>query len=530
MKKRPSCGLRTQAAGVKKRPARPVEYEDLISSADQPVVQPEWAQAGSGPSPEHPAWAEHLVHTLLQEGLLPRTPAMTECRLRVWSDCSGINSEMLALEAISKAVTQILGIHLGVSMYCSCDLDPECLRLTQMRYRPQHLCNNIVHRNFQSGQFYCMLAKDNIALPREGIDLYVGTYPCSPWSRRGNRLGWDHPDIMPLRVGIQSIEYMRPVTFVLELGELWAQTAQKEIQQFIADHLNRPSMPQMYVMETVGGLSPGFSGYPIQRPRVFVLGWRMDNGTPDAMTAPLHCLLAKPIEIRNTFLGFLGLRRTVDWSRVGEYPTDEELQWCMRSQCRCSPHAIVVCPVHKCKCTNCGDDGLGCSWRKRMLLLLPKIGPRAVAAKEPGRLTYTQVLEMSGGTCPENPRLRTYMNLMALHQHAWPLNDTLMIVDLSQNPPYHGSCRNGFVPTLATSSTPFCFQTGAFLTTYQVATLMGMQLESINFNGFKENWFRKKIGLCVHPANFGTVLMALIAAPLAKHVGLLPALCTTAGV
>lgn len=527
MKKRPSSA--TPATGVKKRPVRPVQYEDLTSSADQPMVQPEWAQAGPGPLPEHPAWAEHLVHMLLQQGLLPRIPSMTECKLRVWSDCSGINSEMFALEAISKALVEILGIHLRVSMYCSCDLDKECLRLTQMRYRPQHLCSNIVERNFQLGQFYCMLAEKNITLPREGIDLYVGTYPCSPWSRRGKRSGWDHPDIIPLHIGIQTVEYMRPATFVFELGELPAQAAREEIQQKIAELLNKAGSP-MYVMQTVSGLNPGFSGYPIHRPRLFVLGWRMDNGTPDTMTAPLQCLLAKPMEIQKTFLGFLHLRRTADWSRVGEYPTDEELRWCMHSQCMCSPDAFVVCPVHKCKCQNCGDDGLGCSWRKLMGDLLPKIGPRAMVAKDPRRLTYTQVLEMSGGTCPENPRLRTYMNLMALHQHAWPLNDTLMIVDLSQNPPYQGTCHSGYVPTLATSSTPFCFQTGAFLTTYQLATLMGMQLKSINLNGFGERWFRMKIGLSVHPANFGIVLMALIAAPLAKHVGSLPTPCTTAGV
>ena len=99
-----------------------------------------------------------------------------------------------------------------------------------------------------------------------------------------------------LKACFQTVEYMRPATFVFELGELPAQAAREEIQQKIAELLNKAGSP-MYVMQTVSGLNPGFSGYPIHRPRLFVLGWRMDNGTPDTMTAPLQCLLAKPMEI-----------------------------------------------------------------------------------------------------------------------------------------------------------------------------------------------------------------------------------------
>ena len=105
---------------------------------------------------------------------------------------------------------------------------------------------------------------------------------------------------------------------------------------------------------------------------------------------------------------------------------------------------------------------------------------------------------------------------MALLPQAKPLNDTLMVVDVSQNLPYQGVCYSGHVPTLATSSTPFCFQTGQLLTTYQLASLMGMDLERVNFHGFTETWFHKKVGLCVYTASFGFAMMALTATPLAR--------------
>jgi len=527
MKKRPSAAtLATKSkTKPKKRPAQPVEYEHLRNDAHQtmmqpgcrPMMQPGWAQAGLGPSPQHPKWAEHLVNALLNCELLPRNVSRRDCTLQVWSDCSGINSEMLALAAINTALANTIGAQLAVNLYCACDLDKDCRRLAQHMYQPTHLSSDVRHRNFDQGKFFCELCQENIDMPQTGIDLYVGTYPCSPWSRRGKRSGWDHPEIIPLFIGLQTIRYMRPATFVLELGELHDHSARSEIQEKIDECLN--SNGGLYMMQTIGELSPIFSGYPIQRPRFFVLGWRVDTGTPEAMAAPSCHLLANPLDVQQTFIGFLHLRRKTDWSRVGEYMNDEEFQWWSNNPCSCSADPMTKCQVHRCKCGRCGDDGLRCTWRTLLVEYVAKAWPGGMIGSEPGKLTYLQAHEMSGAKGPEAPRLRTYINIMALHPSARPLNDTLMVVDVSQNPPYQGIRHDGCVPTVSTSSTPFCFQLGEFLTTYNMASLMGMQLEMINLSGFSEAWFRKKIGMCVHPASFGVSLVALLAAPLAKLWG-----------
>ena len=43
----------------------------------------------------------------------------------------------------------------------------------------------------EAGQYYCGQHDANHDLPRAGVDLYVGTYPCLPWSRRGQRTGFE---------------------------------------------------------------------------------------------------------------------------------------------------------------------------------------------------------------------------------------------------------------------------------------------------------------------------------------------------
>ena len=65
-----------------------------------------------------------------------------------------------------------------------------------------------------------MLEEKSLPIPQAGVDVYVGTYPCSPWSRRGLRTGWDHPSVEPSRIGLQTISYIQPAVWMIELAEL----------------------------------------------------------------------------------------------------------------------------------------------------------------------------------------------------------------------------------------------------------------------------------------------------------------------
>ena len=75
---------------------------------------------------------------------------------------------------------------------------------------------------------------------------------------------------------------------------------------------------------------------------------------------------------------------------------------------------------------------------------------------------------------PRHPRKRIYINLIALSPRSMPLSGTLMIVDISQNPPFGDLHSNGECPTFTTSSDLWAFQAGEALRMPLYAALMGL--------------------------------------------------------
>ena len=70
------------------------------------------------------------------------------------------------------------------------------------------MSSSVSQRTFTSGDFWCTRCAQNIPIPRVGVDLYVGTYPCTPWSRRGKRTGYDHPDAEVSIIGFKTIAFI----------------------------------------------------------------------------------------------------------------------------------------------------------------------------------------------------------------------------------------------------------------------------------------------------------------------------------
>ena len=127
-------------------------------------------------------------------------------------------------------------------------------------------------------------------------------------------------------------------------------------------------------------------------------------------------------------------------------------------------------------------------------------------------MTFIHALEMQGGVAPPQPRARILLNIVALLRQSQPLQDTLMLLDKSQNPPF-GAC-DGLAPTLTTTSQLWCMPAGRELKTWELAALMGFDTNNMVLKGQTEVWFRKRLGLIVHVAIFGLVLAAAMAHPL----------------
>ena len=238
--------------------------------------------------------------------------------LSVWSDCSGINSEMYALNEISAAMRSQIGIGVTFSLYFTCDSDRKCIECASHNHQPAHTSHEMKQRNFTTGQFGCDTHKQNHDMPTSGLDLYAGTYPCSPWSRRGSRTGFRHPDASVAMVGVQSIAYMRPAVWIIEVGEMPSPTRMAELMEKINEVLNTNGAA--YTMQPLRNLTPALCGIPARRPRTFIIGWRNDVAPAGQSAAPLADLVGNPMSVDVTFASFLGLRAVTDWSRVWAIP------------------------------------------------------------------------------------------------------------------------------------------------------------------------------------------------------------------
>ena len=99
-----------------------------------------------------------------------------------------------------------------------------------------------------------------------------------------------------------------------------------------------------------------------------------------------------------------------------------------------------------------------------------------MVSRRRGAVTYIQVLEMNGRQGPRQPRQRVLINLMAIRPESKPLNDTLMVGDVSQMPPFADMFAGGEAPVFATSPNVRAFQVGQALRTQHLAALMGLEL------------------------------------------------------
>ena len=230
-------------------------------------------------------------------------------------------------------------------------------------------------------------------------------------------------------VGVQSIAYMRPAVWIIEVGEMPSPTRMAELMEKINEVLNTNGAA--YTMQPLRNLTPALCGIPARRPRTFIIGWRNDVAPAGQSAAPLADLVGNPMSVDVTFASFLGLRAVTDWSRVGQFPSRTETEWQTRSGCQCRLDPWVQCPVHTCKCGDCGDDGVRCAWRGRLVKFIEAEGLAPVIARSSGAMTYLDVLEINGGLGPDLHRKRVYTNLVAISPRSQPLNETLMVVDLA---------------------------------------------------------------------------------------------------
>ena len=505
--KRPACAI------AQPEPAAYEATECQWQRGSSMAEEPGWASWPQGREVPAIPWADHMIRALVTHGHLP-PQASKSPTLNVWSDCSGINSEMFALKDLSRKLKRIIGADIQWSLHFICESDPKSITFAKDNHGPRHISTDMKQRNFSTGEYWCESCGQNHPLPRSGVDLYVGTYPCSPWSRRGPRTSWDHPSVEAFRIGVETIAFAHPAVWIIEVGELPQESAVDEVVTAIQQACHQGG--RQYTIQPIRNLTPAFAGYPIKRPRTFFLGWRADVGSAVVVTGAAATLLQNPLDVTMSYRGFLGTMRPYDWSGVDEYLAGSMLEFATSSPCMCSCDPMVMCPLHPCKCGRCGADGLACAWRKLCTDQLAHSGMAATERKTVGKGTYLQALESQGGTGPQQQRARVLLNMFAVDPRHQPLKDTLALIDTSQNPPFGSYPTDGLAPTLTTTSQLWCLSAGRFLESWELAALMGLDTRTFKLKSHSDAWFRKRLGLAVSVPNFGLALMAAMAAPLRR--------------
>ena len=442
-----------------------------------------------------------------------------EITLTIWSDCAGEGSEMFAGSELADALKD-LGYSLRWNLFCACESDTVAEHIIKHNHHPKHFSEQMEHRSIEAGTFWCTICNASHAIPTEGIDIYFGTYPCTPWSRRGQRLGWSHPDIKAFRIGIRTVAVMKPCMWFWETTEGVDDqrenddaTGLEKVEEFIATELAKAQVS--YVGRVVRKFNPTWCAYPVQRPRAMGLYWHADMGSEEKVLEPLKVLMSQSLPMPHDYITFLGLVGTIDWSRLDEYPTSEEGRFLRSSTtCTCAVNPMTLCDAHPCTCGKCGPKKLGCAWRRKAKLYIESHLSQYMAGHNDGgsaRLTYLQVLQIHGEEGPRNARERNMLNIIALLPRNRPLGQTCCVIDRSQSIDWLAPRWDGTIPTLATNSVLHCFRTGSALTTFQLASLMGLRMEKMDVSGISETAMRQRLGLSIHISVMGLAMLALAA-------------------
>ncbi len=131
-------------------PEAPAQY------APDNTAPPPAPCAWAVPVPHHkPAWTAQAVGALQAGGHLPaRAGRAREIHLNVWSDCSGINSEMFALREIGAQLLAMVGIAVRWVLHCTCDFDPKSCRFSMLNHGQMHVSDWMEHRNMETNTSY----------------------------------------------------------------------------------------------------------------------------------------------------------------------------------------------------------------------------------------------------------------------------------------------------------------------------------------------------------------------------------------
>jgi site-specific DNA-cytosine methylase len=520
---------------VKRRPAAapaPLPGDAAAASLGVPPRAPPWLSVCTTSTPP-PTWPRHFLGAVAEAfHAYAAQRGGGDIVVNVWSDCAGLSTELLAGRDISATAAELFGMRLQFHQYGACDNSDHSKEFIIANHCPKRFSQDIFARDFASGRYQCSVTGTAQELPKRGLDVYCAGFPCTPWSTRGNRLGWDDKNSKHAFQCVKTIAYTLPAIYILENvvsmqharsddsgGAAVDITDFNDLQAFLAKNL------PLHQHMVITNLNPLHAGYPVQRNRFYIVGVRKDqfeSGRGDMLTPIFNKLMARPCSLRHTWRTFLNLPDPPSWLRLHKIAAPDEQHALAASNCKCCLDARVVCEAHPCQCGKCKDGAHDCLWRHKSVEFVEKhLGRNFLEDPVHASLTYIQCLEINAGLLgPTSPRERNLLNVWARLPVLSPIESTNGVADISQSLDRARPRTDGSVPTLATNTRIWSFPDGRELSTVELALLMGHH-DVREFRGLphaEANW-RRLLGNSIHRGNMGVILVGALAAVFGNATG-----------
>ena len=185
---------------------------------------------------------------------MERGPAQR--RIRVATDCSGLEAPLQALHALLPAGC--------VDHVFSSEIDSEARVQLQAVAQPRRLYHNL-------------LLRDNEAEDTESCDVYVAGFPCQPFSRAGRGLGFADPRGSVFGGCAGYVQSKGPTLWILENVEGLLSNDSGRTFSTVMATLTQLTTKQGFTYEVHWRLlNAAEHGVAQNRPRVYIIGLRRD--------------------------------------------------------------------------------------------------------------------------------------------------------------------------------------------------------------------------------------------------------------
>ena len=129
-----------------------------------------------------------------------------------------------------------------------------------------------------------------------------------------------------------------------------------------------------------------------------------------------------------------------------------------------------------------------------------------------GSLTYIQAIESAGLEGPTSARERNLLNMLARLPMAQPLQETLMVTDITQAADRQSIKYDGTMPTMTPQCKMWVLRAGRPLPVSEMAKLMGLDLNELILDSISAWSIRKMLGMGMHVGTAGFAICGLLGA------------------